>query len=119
MLIWSISACLLLLLAIVLIARLPGATLGAYSTRLLGIGVLCAGYYGAVSWLRFGVPGARPPHWQALIYVLPILAALGALYCLWRIARNWRSEVHGFVKTLLSLIVLLLLGALAWLGFTH
>lgn len=119
MLIWSIIACLLLLGAIVLIARLPGATLGAYSTRLLGIGVLCAGYYGAVSWLRFGRSAALGPRWHALSYVLPILAGLGALYCLWRIVQNWRSEVHGFVKTLLSLVVLLVLGALAWLGFTH
>lgn len=119
MLVWSIIACLLLLAAVVLIARLPGATLGPYSTRLLGIGVLCAGYYGAVKWLRFGQSSALALRWRALIYVLPILAGIGALYCLWRIVQNWRSEVHGFVKTLLALVVLLLLGALAWLGFTH
>jgi hypothetical protein len=118
-LVWSILGCLLLLAAIVLIARLPAATLGPYSTRLLGIGVLCAGYYGALSWLRFGRSAAHAPRWHVLVYLVPILAAVGALYCLWRVVQNWRSEVHGFVKTLLSLLALLVLGALAWLGFTH
>jgi hypothetical protein len=118
-LVWSILACLLLLIAIVLIARLPGANLGPYSTRLLGIGVLCAGYYGALSWLRFGRSAAHAPRWHALVYVLPILAGLGALYCLWQIVQSWRSEVHGFAKTLLALVALLVLGALAWLGFTR
>jgi hypothetical protein len=119
MLLWSILACIALLAAILVIGRLPGANLGPYSTRLLGIGAVCAGYYGALSWLRFGRSAAHAPHWQALIYVLPILAGIGALYCLWRAIQNWRSEVQGFVRTLLTLVVLLVLGALAWLGFTH
>jgi hypothetical protein len=118
-LVWSILASILLLVAVVLIARLPGVTLGPYSARLVGIGVLCAGYYGALSWLRFGRATAQALRWQALIYVLPVLAGLGALYCLWRIVQSWRSEVHGFAKSLLSLVALLVLGALAWLGFTH
>ena len=119
MLIWSILACILLLIAVLLIAWLPGVTLGPYSTRLLGIGVLCAGYYGALSWLRFGRSSAHVLRWQALVYALPIVAGLGALYCLWRIVQSWRSEVHGFAKLLLSLVALLVLGALAWMGFTH
>jgi hypothetical protein len=118
-LLWPILACVLLLVAVVLIARLPGLTLGPYSTRLLGIAVLCAGYYGALSWLRFGRATAHALRWQALIYVLPILAGIGAIYCLWRIVQSWRSEVHGFAKSLLSLVALLVLGALAWLGFTR
>ena len=114
--IWSIVGCLLLLAAIVVIARMPGLTLGPYSTRLLGIGVVCAGYYGSLRWLRLGRAAALPLRWQPLRYGVPALAIGGALYCLWQVVRNWRSEVHGLVRTLLLLILLLVLGALAWLA---
>lgn len=119
MLIWAIVGCLLLIASIVVIARMPGATLGPYSTRLLGIAVVCAGYYGALRWLRFGRYPGTALRWPALAYVLPVVAGLGALYCLWRVVQNWRAEVHGLVKTLLTLVVLLLLGAVAWWGLTH
>lgn len=112
---WLVLGCLLLALSIVVIARLDATALGAWSTRLLGIGVVCAGYYGTLSWLRFGHRRSQPLHWYFPRYVVPILAGLGALYCLWRVAQNWRAELHGLLRTLLSLAALLLLGALAWL----
>jgi hypothetical protein len=115
-LIWSIIGCLLLLAAIVLIARMPGLVLGPYSTRLLGIGVVCAGYYGALHWARTGRGAAHALRWYPLRYVIPVVAALGALYCLWRVVQSWRTEVHGLVRTLLILALLLLLGALAWIA---
>ena len=118
MVIWSVIGCLLLVAAAIVIARMPGASLGPYSTRLLGIAVVCAGYYGAVSWLRFGRPAALALHWHVMLYVVPVLAGLGAIYCIWRAIQNWRAEVHGFVKTLLKLLVVLVLGALAWLCLT-
>jgi hypothetical protein len=114
--IWSIVGCLLLAAAIVVIARMPGVSLGPYSTRLLGVGVICAGYYGALHWLRFGRGGAHALRWYPLVYVIPAVAALGALYCLWRVIQSWRSEVHGLVRTLLVLALLLVLGAMAWLA---
>ena len=114
--IWSIIGCLLLLAAIVLIARMPGLILGPYSTRLLGIGVVCAGYYGALHWARTGRGAAHALRWYPLRYVIPVVAALGALYCLWRVVQSWRTEVHGLVRTLLILALLLLLGALAWIA---
>ncbi|HEY7928625.1 MAG TPA: hypothetical protein VID71_01350 [Steroidobacteraceae bacterium] len=114
--IWSIIGCLLLLAAIVLIARMPGLVLGPYSTRLLGIGVVCAGYYGALHWARTGRGAAHALRWYPLRYVIPVVAALGALYCLWRVVQSWRTEVHGLVRTLLILALLLLLGALAWIA---
>jgi hypothetical protein len=116
---WSVIGCLLLAAAAVVIARMHGATLGPYSTRLLGIAVVCAGYYGAVSWLRFGRPRGLALHWHVMLYVVPVLAALAALYCVWRAILNWRAEVHGFVKTLLTLVAVLVLGALAWLCLTR
>lgn len=114
--IWSVVGCLLLAAAIVVIARMPGVSLGPYSTRLLGIGVICAGYYGALHWLRFGRVSAQGPRWYPLRYLIPAVAVLGALYCLWRVVQSWRSEVHGLVRTLLILALLLLLGAMAWLA---
>jgi hypothetical protein len=117
--IWSIVGCLLLAAAIVVIARMPGLSLGPYSTRLLGIGVICAGYYGALHWLRFGRGAAQALRWYPLRYVIPAVAALGALYCLWRVVQGWRSEVHGLVRTLLILALLLLLGAMAWFALRH
>lgn len=118
MLVWLILGCLLLVASIAILASMDGATLGAYSTRLLGIGAVCAGYYGLVRALRFG---QKPSllHWQYLRYAVPILAGAGALYCLWQVVRNWRAEVHGFVKTVLKLVLLLVCGALAWLCFTR
>ncbi len=116
---WSIIGCLLLVAAIVVIVRMPGVSLGPYSTRLLGIGVVCAGYYGSLRWLRFGRSAALALRWQPLRYVVPAVAILGALFCLWRVIQNWRSEVHGLVRTLLILVLLLLLGALAWLALRH
>ena len=95
---------------------MPGVSLGAYSTRLLGIGVICAGYYGALHWLHFGRGSAHGLRWYPLRYVIPAVACLGALYCLWRVVQSWRSEVHGLVRTLLILALLLLLGAMAWLA---
>jgi len=115
---WLILGCLLLAAAIAILSYMEGATLGAYSTRLLGIGAVCAGYYGLVRSLRFG-QRATVLHWQFLHYALPIAAGAGALYCLWQVARNWRSEIHGFVKTVLKLVLLLICGALAWLCFTR
>ncbi|MGH8142336.1 MAG: hypothetical protein ACREU2_07455 [Steroidobacteraceae bacterium] len=119
MVLWSVIGCLLLVAAAIVIARLPGAALGPYSTRLLGIAVVCAGYYGAVSWLRFGRPHALALRWHVMLYVVPGLAVLGALYCIWRALQSWRTEVHGFVKTLLQLVAVLVLGALGWLCLTH
>jgi hypothetical protein len=114
--IWSIIGCLLLVAAIALIARMPGLSLGPYSTRLLGIGVICAGYFGALHWARLGRGAAHTLRWYPLRYVIPVVAALGALFCLWQVVQNWRSEVHGLVRTLLVLALLLLLGALAWIA---
>lgn len=98
---------------------MEGATLGPYSTRLLGIAVVCAGYYGAVRWLRFGHGVGAALRWQFPRYLVPIAAGVGALYCVWRVVQNWRAEVHGLVRTLLRLVLVLLLGALAWLCFTR
>jgi hypothetical protein len=118
MVLWLILGCLLLVVAIAILFYMDGATLGAYSTRLLGIGAVCAGYYGLVHTLRFG-QRAAVLRWPYLHYAVPILAGAGALYCLWQVARNWRAEVHGFVKTVLKLVLLLICGALAWLCFTR
>ena len=119
MVIWSVIGCLLLVAATIVIARMQGAALGPYATRLLGIAVVCAGYYGAVSWLRFGQPTSLALRWHVMLYVVPVLAGLAAIYCIWRAIQNWRTEVHGFAKTLLKLVVVLVLGALAWLCLTH
>jgi hypothetical protein len=116
--VWLILGCLLLVAAIAILSYMDGAALGAYSTRLLGIGALCAGYYGLVRTLRFG-QNASLVRWPFLRYTVPILALVGALYCLWQVARNWRAEVHGLVKTVLKLVLLLICGALAWLCFTR
>jgi hypothetical protein len=118
MLLWPILGCLVLVAAIAVLFYMDGATLGPYSTRLLGIGALCAGYYGFLHWLRFAQPAAVL-RWHLLRYALPIIAGAGALYCLYEVARNWRAEVHGFVKTVLKLVLLLVCGAVAWLCFTH
>ncbi len=114
-----ILGCLLLGLAVWLIARMDGATLGPYSTRLLGITVVCAGYYGMVRWLRFGHGLNAALRWQFPRYLVPIAAGAGALYCVWRVLQTWRTEVHGLVKTVLTLVLLLLLGAVAWLCFAR
>ena len=119
MVFWSVLGCVLLIAAIVVIVRMQGAALGPYSTRLLGIAMVCAGYYGALGWLRFGQTSGRLLHWRFLLYLVPAVVALGTLYCIWRVVQNWRAEVHGLVKTLLKLILVLVLGALAWLCFTR
>ncbi|HLK70923.1 MAG TPA: hypothetical protein VKT19_03155 [Steroidobacteraceae bacterium] len=114
--IWSILGCLLLVAALVVIARMPGVSLGPYSTRLLGIGVVCAGYYGTLHWLRFGFATSHMLRWYAMRYIVPAVAGAAALYCLLRVVQDWRSEVHGLARTLLILVLLLVLGALAWLA---
>jgi hypothetical protein len=119
MIVWFVLGCLLLAAAVAVIAYLDGASLGPYSTRLLAMGVLCAGYYGAFTWLRFGQSSLRALHWPWLRYALPSAAGAGAIYCAYRIATNWRAEVHGLAKTFLKLVLLVLLGALAWLCFTR
>ncbi len=119
MVFWLVLGGLLLVAASVVVAYLDGASLGPYSTRLLAIGVLCAGYYGAVRWLRFGQSAVHALHWPFLRYALPAAAGAGALYCLYRIARNWRAEVHGLVKTMLKFLLVLVMGALAWLCLTR
>ena len=118
MVVWLILGCLLLAAAGAMVARLEAAALGTYSTRLLALGTLCAGYYGALRWLRFGQP-ARALHWPPLRYALPSAAGAGALYCLYRVSRNWRAEVHGLGRTLLKLLLIWVLSALAWLCLTR
>jgi hypothetical protein len=113
--IWFVVGVLLLVAAIVVIARMPGVSLGPYSTRLLGIGVVCAGYYGLARWLHYGRGTAGALRWYPLRYAVPALAVVGALFCLWQVIRSWRSEVHGLVRTLLLLVLLLALGDLAFL----
>ena len=113
--IWPIIGALLLVAAIVLIVRMLGVSLGPYSTRLLGIGVVCAGYYGSLRWLHYGRGSVTGLRWYPVRYVVPALAILGAVYCVWQIIRGWRAEVHGLVRTLLILVVLLGLGDLAWI----
>lgn len=119
MLIWLLLGCLLLVTAGVVIARMDAATLGPYSTRLLAIAVACAGYYGALSWLRYGRAPGQALRWHFMAYAVPIAAGAGALYCLWRVVQGWRTEVHGLAKTLLTLLLVLALGALAWWCLTH
>jgi hypothetical protein len=115
---WLVLGCLLLIAAAVIVTYMEGAALGPYATRLLGIGAVCAGYYGLLRGLRFGHTRALA-RWHLLHYAVPAAAGAGALYCLYHVARDWRTEVHGLAKTLLKLVLVLVLGALAWLCVTR
>lgn len=116
---WPALGCLLLIAAAIVVAYMEGAALGPYATRLLAIGALLMGYYGVIGWLRFGRSRAAALHWPLLHYAVPAAGAAGALYCLYQVARNWRTEVHGLAKTVFKLVVVLVLGALGWLCFTR
>ena len=92
---WLVLGVLLLLASAAIIVRLPRFELGPYATRLLGLAVAMLGYYGASAlWPalfgRLQVYGAR-----VVYYAVPLAAGLAALYCLWRIVRSWRAEIHG------------------------
>ena len=110
---WLVLGGLLLLASAAVIVRMPRVELGPYATRLLGLAVAMFGYYGASAlWpAMFGqlrVYGAR-----VVYYAVPVAAGLAALYCLWRIVRSWRSEIHGIVTNALRLLAALMLAVLA------
>lgn len=118
MIVWIVLGCALLVAAIVVIVRTQGVSLGPYSMRLAGIGAALAGYYLALGWIGHRV-GSAYGNWPLPHYLVPILAGLGALFCIWRVVQNWQTEMHGLVKGLVRLIVVLILAVLARLCLSH
>lgn len=113
MVIWTVLGCALLIAVAVVTARLQGASLGPYSTRLLAIGATIVGYYGLTAWLHPVAGWFAPVRLRWLHYAVPVLAAAAALYCLWRVVQNYQSELHGLLKGALKLTLVLALAAMA------
>lgn len=116
---WLIGGTLLLLGTGALVTRSDSVTLGPFSVRLVGVGVAMAGYYVAVHWVHFGAEPLRPVEPLVLRYAVPVLGVAAALYCIWRVIQSWQSELHGLLKTLLQLLLVLALAAIARLCFSH
>ncbi len=110
---WTTLGAALLIGAAFVIVRLEGASLGPYSTRLLAIGVGLIAYYGAMSWAQHASWVFHPVRLRFVQYAVPVSAALAALYCAWRAGQNWRSEVHGLLRGVLKLLLVLALAILA------
>jgi hypothetical protein len=98
--------------AALIIARLPAAHLGIYSTRLIAVCIGTLAYYSTVS--TWGaVHAAHVLRYRSLYYVVPIAAGLAVLYLLWRVAQNWRTEVHNLLHTGLKLLLVAVFAYLA------
>jgi hypothetical protein len=110
---WALLGLALLGAAAFVIARLGPATLGPYSTRLVALALTIAGYYGALSLARHFPAPFRTERVRLLHYLVPVAGGLGLLYCLWNVARNWRSELHGLLQAALRLLLLIALATLA------
>jgi uncharacterized membrane protein YoaK (UPF0700 family) len=116
---WTVLGCVLLVAIGYLIVRMQGASLGPFATRLLCIGVAMIGYYGYFGWARHVPAWSSPVRYPLLRFAVPIAAALVALYCAWRVLQNWQSEMHGLLKGLLKLLLVLVLAVLARWCFGH
>ena len=116
---WALAGAVLLALAAVTIMRLQPAALGPHSTRLVAILVGLAAYYGALSLTRHIPALANPVRLRLLAWAVPVAAALAVLYCAWRILQNWHTELHGLVKGVLRLLLIVALAVLARLCFTY
>ena len=115
---WALLGLIMLGAIAWLIVGLGASTLGPYSTRLLAVGASLAGYYGALSLSRHMPALYQPVHLRFLQYAVPLAGGLALLYCGWRVAQRWHSELHGLLGSLWRLAVLVALAALARLCFS-
>ena len=118
MILWTLAGLLCAGLAVALIVKFEPAALGPHSTRLLAIGVALAAYFSVFSLTRHVPALANPVRLRIIAWAVPIAGALGVLYCAWRILQSWHSELHGLVRGLLRLLLIMALAVLARLCFT-
>jgi len=101
-----------------LIVRLEPVALGPQSTRLLALGLALAAYFGALSVTRHVPALAQPVRLRPIAWLVPLAGGGGLLYCAWGVLQNWSSELHGLIRALLKILVVLALALLARLLFS-
>jgi hypothetical protein len=117
-LLWALLGVVFVGLIAAVIVRLDAAALGPYSTRLVAVAAALAAYFGAWSLARHVPALSHPVRLRLMAWGVPLSAALALLYCLWRVLQNWQSELHGLMRGLFKLALVLLLAVLARLCFT-
>lgn len=115
---WALAGTVLLAIAATVIVRLEPLALGPHSTRLLAILLGLAAYFGALSLTRHVPALANPVRLRPLAWAVPLAGAAAVLYCAWRILQSWHSELHGLVRGLLRLLLIVALAVLARLCLT-
>jgi hypothetical protein len=115
---WALAGLVLLGLSAAAIVKLDAAALGPHSTRLVAILVALAAYFGALPLARHVPALANPVRLRILAWLVPIAGAAAVLYCAWRVLQNWHAELHGLVRGLLKLLLIVALAVLARLCFT-
>ena len=115
---WSLLGLVCVGLTAALIARFEPAALGPHSTRLLAIAVALATYFGVFSFTRHIPALAQPVRLRPITWLIPLAGGAALLYCAWRVLQNWSAELHGLVRGLLKLLLVVVLAVLARLCFT-
>jgi hypothetical protein len=116
--IWTVLGLVLLGLIAAVIARLEPAALGRDSTRLLAVGAALATYFGLFSFTHHLPALAQPVRLRPITWLVPLAAGAALLYYAWRVLQNWSSELHGLMRGLLKLLLVVVLAVLARLCFT-
>lgn len=101
-----------------LILRLEPVALGPQSSRLIALSMALAAYFGVLSVTRHVPALAQPVRLRPILWLVPLAGGAGALICVWRILQNWSSELHGLLRALLKILLVVALALLARLFFT-
>jgi hypothetical protein len=105
------------LIAVVTLKTRPAA-LGLQATRLLVTGIALAAYFGVLPLAQHVPALSNPVRLRIIAWAVPIAGGLAVLYFTWRVLQNWRSELHGLVRGVLELLLIVALAVLARLCFT-
>jgi hypothetical protein len=117
-LLWALLGLVFAGLIVVVTLKTQPAALGPQATRLLVTGVALAAYFGVLP-LAHHVPAlSNPVRLRIIAWAVPIAGGLAVLYFTWRVLQNWRSELHGLVRGVLELLLIVALAVLARLCFT-
>jgi hypothetical protein len=101
-----------------LIMRLQPVALGADSTRLLALSMALAAYFGVLS-VTHHVPAlAQPVRLRPMAWLVPLAGGAGMLLLIWRVLQNWPAELHGLIRALLKILLVVALALLTRLCFT-
>jgi hypothetical protein len=97
---WPILGFGSLIAAAIIVTKVESAELGTYSGRLVAVILAFLAYYGVTSLAGdFPILVMNPVRYRFMAYLMPVIAAVSATYLVWKIHKNWKTEMDSAVKS--------------------